>query len=159
MHVLITAVGKRTEHWTSPFEALTDRPDVRVTVYASDVSALIERALQRLDERHGRFRSHLAPHLLGEGRTGHMASVLFATGSGRAPKGEGPNAMSTTRGEFAWPRITESLCRIWRELSHTADDITGSAMTLPMQLGRDPVTHSAKAAGIFSKGGPSGDLT
>jgi hypothetical protein len=28
MHILITAVGKRTEHWTELFAALADKPDI-----------------------------------------------------------------------------------------------------------------------------------
>jgi glycosyltransferase involved in cell wall biosynthesis len=101
MHVLITAVGKRTEHWSSLFQALTDRTDVQVTVCAADVSVLTQRALEQLGERCDRFRFHLTPHLLGEDRTGHMASILFGPGIGRALKGERPDAIHVI-GEAAY---------------------------------------------------------
>ncbi|MFI7013596.1 hypothetical protein [Streptomyces sp. NPDC050164] len=102
MHVLTAAAGKRTEHWISLFDVLTDRTDIQITVHAAAPSALTGRAPQWLDAHCGRFRLRLVPHPPGVGRTGHQASVQ--------------------------PR-------------------------------RGPVTHSAKTAGILSKGGPSGDLT
>ncbi|WP_187645509.1 hypothetical protein [Streptomyces sp. TRM49041] len=103
MHVLTAAAGKRTEHWISLFDVLTDRTDVQITVHASELCALTGLAPQWLDTHCGRFRLRLAPHPPGEGRTGHEASAQPVCG---------------------------------------------------------PVTHSAKtAAGILSKGGPSGDLT
>jgi hypothetical protein len=75
MHVLTAAAGKRTEHWISLFDVLTDRTDVQITVHASGLSAITGRAPQWLDAHCGRFRLRLAPHLPGEGRTGHKASV------------------------------------------------------------------------------------
>ncbi|MFV2017275.1 glycosyltransferase family 4 protein [Micromonospora sp. LOL_023] len=74
---MITIVGARTEHWIELFAALADRPDVTVTVVAADVSELTRTELDKLSSRAARFRCHIAPHLLGESRTGHMASVLF----------------------------------------------------------------------------------
>lgn len=93
MHILITAVGKRTEHWSSLFAALGDRPDVDLTLLAADVSRLAAQELTRLAARKERFRFHLAPHLLSEDRTGHMASVLFRPGSGRFVKRERPDVV------------------------------------------------------------------
>jgi hypothetical protein len=75
MHVLTAAAEKRTEHWISLFDVLTDRTDIRITVHAADLSALTGRAPQRLDAHCGCFRLRLGPHLPGEGRTGHKASV------------------------------------------------------------------------------------
>lgn len=83
MHILITAVGKRTEHWTDLFKALTDKADVTITVLAADVSALTGEEFARLAGRQEKFRFHLAPHLLSEDRTGHMASVMFRPGIAR----------------------------------------------------------------------------
>ncbi|WFE53755.1 glycosyltransferase [Micromonospora sp. WMMD1155] len=77
MHVLITVVGKRTEHWTDLFDVLCEQPDVTLTVLAADVSPVTRRELARLTGRHRRLRYHVVPHLLGESLTGHMASVLF----------------------------------------------------------------------------------
>lgn len=91
MRILITAVGKRTEHWMSLFTALTDRPDVEVTVYAADVSHLTRQALQELTRRQERFRYRLVPHLLGEDRSGHMASVVFRPGSAGHVRAERPD--------------------------------------------------------------------
>ncbi|MGC4770465.1 glycosyltransferase family 4 protein [Micromonospora sp. DT44] len=77
MHVLITVVGKRTEHWTDLFDVLCEQPDVTLTVLAADVSPVTRRELARLAGRHLGLRYHIVPHLLGESLTGHMASVLF----------------------------------------------------------------------------------
>ncbi|WP_149181370.1 glycosyltransferase [Streptomyces sp. TRM49041] len=84
MHILITVVGKRTEHWLDLFAALADRPDVTLTVVAADVSPLTEQGLCGLADRYRNFRPVLRPHLLGEDSTGHMASVLFGPGAGHA---------------------------------------------------------------------------
>ncbi|MFY1615784.1 glycosyltransferase family 4 protein [Micromonospora sp. WMMD736] len=89
MHVLITVVGKRTEHWTDLFDVLCEQPDVSLTVLAADVSPVTRRELARLTGRHRRLRYHVVPHLLGESLTGHMASVLF-----RLP---GNHGVTTTR--------------------------------------------------------------
>jgi capsular polysaccharide biosynthesis protein/Mrp family chromosome partitioning ATPase len=84
VHVLITAAGKRTEHWTSLFASLCQRPDVTLTVLAADISELADRDLARHAQGSRRLRYHRVPHLLGEERTGHMASVLLLRpGSGR----------------------------------------------------------------------------
>jgi glycosyltransferase involved in cell wall biosynthesis len=93
MHILITAVGKRTEHWISLFAALADQPDVRVTVCAADVSTLTVPGLERLRRQCERFRFHLVPHHLGEDRTGHMASVLFGRGVGPRLRDERPDVI------------------------------------------------------------------
>ncbi|WFE21878.1 glycosyltransferase family 4 protein [Solwaraspora sp. WMMD937] len=79
VHVMVTVVGARTEHWIELFAALANRPDVTVTVVAADVSELTRTELDLVSSRSPRFRYHVVPHLLGEGRTGHMASVLFRT--------------------------------------------------------------------------------
>jgi glycosyltransferase involved in cell wall biosynthesis len=87
MHVLITAVGKRTEHWIELFAALCERPGVVLTVLVADVSEVTRKELARLADRHPRlrYRYHVVPYLLGEDGTGHMASVLFRPGVGRLP--------------------------------------------------------------------------
>ncbi|MFK3979306.1 glycosyltransferase family 4 protein [Micromonospora sp. NPDC050397] len=101
MHVLITAAGKRTEHWTALFAALCDRPEVTLTVLAADVSAPTHRALDRLARQRPNLRYHLVPHLLGEDRTGHMASVLFRPGTGRLLGGQRPDVVHVI-GEAAY---------------------------------------------------------
>lgn len=108
MHILITAVGKRTEHWTSLFSALTDHTDLNVTVYAADVSALTVRELERLSRQCDRFRFHLAPCLLSEDRTGHMASVLFGPGSGRRLKTQRPDIVHVI-GEAAYLSTAQTI--------------------------------------------------
>lgn len=80
MRVLITVVGKRTEHWTAFFAALGRRPDVELTVLATDVSEVTLRDLDRLSDGHPRVRHLVVPHLLGGDGTGHPASVLFRPG-------------------------------------------------------------------------------
>ncbi|WBB53687.1 glycosyltransferase family 4 protein [Verrucosispora sp. WMMD573] len=85
MHVLITAVGARTEHWTDLFNSLCARPDVRLTVLASDVSPATRRELDRLGQRHANFHSQVLPHRLGEARTGHMASIMVRGGPPLSP--------------------------------------------------------------------------
>lgn len=84
MRALITAVGKRTEHWEGFFRALLAQPGVGLDVVVADVTELTLRWLGSLAERnpdHLRFR--VAPHLVGEERTGHMASIAYAPGSWR----------------------------------------------------------------------------
>lgn len=83
MHVLMTAVGQRTEHWIGLFTALTDLPDLELTLHIADVSPLTIKALAELEHERGNFHVHLAPHLLSERHTGHMASILFRPGSAR----------------------------------------------------------------------------
>ncbi|WP_329110904.1 glycosyltransferase [Micromonospora sp. NBC_01699] len=101
MHVLITAAGKRTEHWTELFAALCDRPETTLTVLAADVSAPTHRGLDRLARQRPNLRYHLVPHLLGEDRTGHMASVLFRPGAGRLLGGRQPDVVHVI-GEAAY---------------------------------------------------------
>ena len=95
MRVLITAVGHRTEHWTDFFAILAARPEVDLTLLLADVSPQTELSLRdsvpaRDGTRNSRIdvpsralaeaamRVHVLPHLLGEARTGHMASIAFA---------------------------------------------------------------------------------
>lgn len=84
MHVMVSVVGKRTEHWTDLFAALADRPEMSLTVLAADVSEGTRRDLDRLSRGSSRLRSFVLPHRIGEDRTGHMASVVFAGNALRA---------------------------------------------------------------------------
>ncbi|WP_428963023.1 glycosyltransferase family 4 protein [Micromonospora fluostatini] len=77
MHVLTTVVGSRTEHWSDLFDVLCERPGLRLTVLAADVSPTTRRDFARLARQHPPFHARILPHRLGEGRSGHMASVLF----------------------------------------------------------------------------------
>ncbi|WP_432826432.1 glycosyltransferase family 4 protein [Dactylosporangium sp. CA-092794] len=81
MRVLITVVGKRTEHWTELFAALCERPDIELTLAVADVSAGTLPELSRLAARYPGLRHHVVPYLIGEDRTGHMASVVFRPGA------------------------------------------------------------------------------
>ncbi|GAA5194613.1 hypothetical protein GCM10023322_59370 [Rugosimonospora acidiphila] len=101
MHVVITAAGKRTEHWTSLFAALCRRPDITLTVLAADISELTDRDLSRHAGRCERLRYHRVRHLLGEERTGHMASVLLGPGSGRLLASRRPDVVHVI-GEAAY---------------------------------------------------------
>ncbi len=84
MRVLVTAVGKRTEHWEGFFSALIAQPNLELDVLVADVTQLTLRWLEGIERRHpGRFRFHVARHLIGEERTGHMASIAYAPGSWR----------------------------------------------------------------------------
>jgi glycosyltransferase involved in cell wall biosynthesis len=122
VHILITAVGKRTEHWTELFAALVARPDVEITALVADVSPLTVTALEHLTAHNHRFRFHVVPHLLSEDRTGHMASVLFRPGVGRMIAATSPDVVHVI-GEAAylstrqairlrnrrWPRVPITL--------------------------------------------------
>jgi glycosyltransferase involved in cell wall biosynthesis len=115
MHILITAVGKRTEHWTELFAALAARPDVEITVLAADVSPLTVQELERLAERRERFRFHIAPHLLGEDHSGHMASVMLRPGAGRLVEGKRPDVVHVI-GEAAYLSTRQAIRlrnRLW----------------------------------------------
>ncbi|NLU78538.1 glycosyltransferase family 4 protein [Micromonospora sp. HNM0581] len=85
MHVLITVVGARTEHWTDLFDVLCERPGLRLTVLAADVSPATEREFARLSQRHAGFSARILPHRMGEGRTGHMASIMIRLGGRAGP--------------------------------------------------------------------------
>ena len=102
MHVMISVVGKRTEHWTSLFAALAARPEVSLTVLAADVSESTRRDLERLSRRWSRLRCHVTPHRIGEDRTGHMASVLFPRDSLRALAQDRPPDVIHIIGEAAY---------------------------------------------------------
>lgn len=77
MRVLITAVGQRTEHWTDLFAVLARQPDLSATVVVADVSPLTIAGLERCASLSPRLRFHVLPHVMGEGRSGHMASILI----------------------------------------------------------------------------------
>lgn len=101
MHVLITVVGQRTEHWTALFAALTRQPGTAITVLAADVSTRTRRELRKLADQHPNLRCEVVPHLLGEAHTGHMASVLFGPGIRRALDGRRPDVVHVI-GEAAY---------------------------------------------------------
>ncbi|WP_194822402.1 glycosyltransferase family 4 protein [Micromonospora sp. S-DT3-3-22] len=77
MHVLTFVVGSRTEHWTDLFDVLCNHPDLRFSVIAADVSEATRQDFDRLARIHTNFNARVVPHWLGEGRSGHMASVMF----------------------------------------------------------------------------------
>ena len=77
MRVLITAVGQRTEHWTDFFAILAARPEVELTLLLADVPSRTELSLRGSHGESG-MKVHMLPHLLGEARSGHMASIVFA---------------------------------------------------------------------------------
>lgn len=84
MRVLVAAVGKRTEHWEGFFAALAAWQDLEVDVVVADVTHLTVGWLEAISRRHpDRFRFRVVRHLMGEGRTGHMASIAYAPGSWR----------------------------------------------------------------------------
>ncbi len=85
MRVLVTAVGKRTEHWEGFFSALLTQPDLMIDLRVADVTDVTVRWLRAIECRHPeRFRFRVTRHVIGEERTGHMASIAYAPGSWRA---------------------------------------------------------------------------
>ncbi|MEV4630280.1 glycosyltransferase [Micromonospora sp. NPDC049523] len=102
MHMMISVVGKRTEHWISLFAALAARPEVSFTILAADVSDATRRDLERLSQRRPGLRCHVVPHRWSEDRTGHMASVLFPRDSLRALAREQPPDVIHVIGEAAY---------------------------------------------------------
>jgi glycosyltransferase involved in cell wall biosynthesis len=82
VRVLVCAVGHRTEHWEAFFSALAARPDLELDVLVADVTELTVQGLAAIARRHpGRFCYRVARHLIGEQRTGHMASITYAPGT------------------------------------------------------------------------------
>jgi glycosyltransferase involved in cell wall biosynthesis len=133
MHVLITAMGQRTERWTDLFDVLGDRPGVEVTVLAADVSALTEVKLDRQARRNPRRRHHLVPHLFGEGRTGHMAAAMFGPGTGRLLTGERPDVVHVI-GEAAYLSTWQALRmrrRLWPDTPVTLYAARNVVMRFP----------------------------
>ncbi|MEU6078418.1 glycosyltransferase family 4 protein [Micromonospora sp. NPDC047074] len=112
MHVLTTVVGSRTEHWTDLFDILCERPGVRLTVLAADVSPRTRREFARLARRHPAFEARTLPHWLGEGRSGHMASVLVRFGGRPGPAIPPPDVVHVI-GEAAYLSTWQALrlCR------------------------------------------------
>ncbi|ASW54806.1 glycosyltransferase family 4 protein [Plantactinospora sp. KBS50] len=102
MHVLITVVGARSEHWTDLFDVLCERPGLRLTVLAADVSPTTGRELARLGRRHPDFRAEVLPHRLGERLTGHMASVMFRLDGRSGPPVASPPDIVHVIGEAAY---------------------------------------------------------
>ncbi|RKR86145.1 glycosyltransferase involved in cell wall biosynthesis [Micromonospora pisi] len=150
MHVLITAGGRRTEHWTELFAALCDRPDVALTVLAADVSAPTHRALDRLARQRSNLRYHLVPHLLGEDRTGHMASALFRPGTGRLLGGRCPDVVHVI-GEAAYLTTWQAIRmrqRYWPAAPITLHAAQNIVMRFPVPFPRlerqayDTVDHA-----------------
>ncbi|MBW3608605.1 MAG: hypothetical protein KY463_09655, partial [Actinobacteria bacterium] len=94
MRVLVAAVGKRTEHWEGFFAALAGREDLELDVVVADVTPLTVRWLEGLARRHPeRFRFRVARHIIGEERTGHMASIAYAPRSWRTWPERRPDVM------------------------------------------------------------------
>ncbi|GAA1880460.1 glycosyltransferase [Streptantibioticus ferralitis] len=108
MRILITAVGKRTEHWMSLFTALTDQPAIEVTAFAADVSRITAQAFTDMAKRQERFRYQLVPHLLGEDHSGHMASVMFRPGSAKRVRAERPDVVHII-GEAAYVSTQQAI--------------------------------------------------
>ena len=81
MRVLITVVGHRTEHWTDYFEILATQPGVELTLLLADVSPQTELVLRGSSDGRPGLDCHVVPHLVGEARTGHMASIMFRPGA------------------------------------------------------------------------------
>jgi glycosyltransferase involved in cell wall biosynthesis len=94
MRVLIAAVGKRTEHWEGFVAALAAFEDLELDVQVADVTDLTVRWLEGIADRHpDRFRFRVVRHWIGEGRTGHMASIVYAPGARRAWPDRRPDVM------------------------------------------------------------------
>lgn len=94
MHVLTTAVGERTEHWTSLFRAISKKPDIKLSLFVSDVTDATCDALTALEsEQPESFTWRSLPRAFSEGATGHMASVVFGRGSGQAFRAERPDVV------------------------------------------------------------------
>lgn len=77
MNLLVTAVGQRTEHWTSLFAVLARQSGLHLTVVVADVTPLTITGLQRCAELSPGLRFHQLPHAFSEGRSGHMASIVL----------------------------------------------------------------------------------
>jgi glycosyltransferase involved in cell wall biosynthesis len=77
MKVLLSVVGKRSEHWLGLFRALASRGDMELHVLAADLTPQAVKELRAL-EREGSVCFLHARHHLGERVTGHMASIVYA---------------------------------------------------------------------------------
>lgn len=94
MRVLVAAVGKRTEHWEGFLTALAACPELELDVHVADVTDLTVHWLEAIAVRHpDRFSFRVARHWIGEDRTGHMASIIYAPGSWRTWPDRRPDVM------------------------------------------------------------------
>ena len=101
MRAVVVTVGSRTEHWEAFLAALSRRPGLELVVRAANVSPLARERLDLLARERPNFSFQLAPHLLGEGLTGHMASVAFRPGSWRRLRRAHPDVVHVI-GEAAY---------------------------------------------------------
>ena len=84
MRVLVSIVGKRSEHWGGLFRALAGRHDLELHVLAADLTPVTVRSLRELERGGDALRLILTPHRLGEDLTGHMASILYPRAAWRS---------------------------------------------------------------------------
>ncbi|MFY1669592.1 glycosyltransferase [Plantactinospora sp. WMMB334] len=171
MHVLITAVGHRTEHWTDLFGLLAERPDLTLTVAVADVSAQTDQTLRALARTHPGLHYRHLPHLLGETRTGHMASVLFRPDSLRRAVPHRPDVLHVI-GEAAYLSTWQALRlrrRCWPAVPTTLYAAQNIVMRFPAPFPRlerrafGAVTHAfpitPAALGVLRAKGYQGPAT
>ncbi|WP_020574381.1 glycosyltransferase family 4 protein [Actinopolymorpha alba] len=121
MHVLIAAVPYRTEHWLDLLRVLVRRPDIEITFFTASTSDRSRQALEYLAETFPHFRFHVAPRLIGEEGTGHMASVMYRPGSARVLKSRRPDVLHII-GEPAYLSTAQMLAlrkRYWPDVPVT----------------------------------------
>jgi glycosyltransferase involved in cell wall biosynthesis len=134
MRVLATIVGQRTEHWEGFFAALARRPDLDLTVLAADVSETARRRLGALERAQPGFRLHVTPHVFGEQRTGHMASVLFGPGCWRHLGGWTPHVVHVM-GEPAYLSTAQAIRarnRLWPNAQVTLTAVQNVVTRFPL---------------------------
>jgi glycosyltransferase involved in cell wall biosynthesis len=83
MRVLIAAVAYPLEHWQEFSSELARRPDIELIIFAAAASRACRARVHQLVRDHSNVQVHIAPRLVGDEATGHMASVMFRPGSGR----------------------------------------------------------------------------
>lgn len=93
MHVLISVIANRADHWVDLFKALLRRPGIELTVFAATMTSRAREELQVLAEEHPHFHVHVASRLPGADLTGHMASVMVRPGSGRVLRSRRPDVV------------------------------------------------------------------
>jgi glycosyltransferase involved in cell wall biosynthesis len=167
--VAVSVVGKRTEHWEGFFAALARIPELEVAVQAADVTPLCRERLELLAREEPRFRFRLAPHLLGEDRSGHMASILLRPGAWSALRGFAPDVLHVI-GEPAYLSTLQAIRfrnRLWPRvpITHYAAQNVATRFPPPFsgveryaygQIGRAfPITPAALA--VLRRKGYAGD--
>ncbi len=83
MHVLMAPVAYPLHNWLALCGELVRRAGIELTIFSAATSPASRIRAHQLASENPQLRIQVAPRLVGDRATGHMASVMFRPGSGR----------------------------------------------------------------------------